>query len=89
MTDAALIELSPHAPPTRPLVPVRDLPARVKKITTTDEGRLQIVLEAESLGDQTIPKVQELLWLQQERVTASFAAVQGDLFAEDADRGGA
>ena len=80
MNDAAVIDLTPHAPRTRPVIPVRDLPARVKKITTTDEGKLQIVLEAESLGDATIPKVQELLWLQQELVTASFEAVQGDLF---------
>lgn len=59
---------------------VDDLRARVKRIVTTDEGKLQIVLESETLSDEGIGQVQNLLQLQQENVFVSVKAAQGDLF---------
>jgi hypothetical protein len=62
------------------LFSVDDLQARVKRIVTTDEGRLQIVLESEALSDEAILQVKNLLQLQQDTVVVSVRAAQGDLF---------
>lgn len=62
------------------LFSVDDLQARVKRIVTTDEGRLQIVLESEALSDEAILQVKNLLQLQQDTVFVSVRAAQGDLF---------
>ena len=59
---------------------VEDLQARVKRIVTTDEGKLQIVLESEALSDEAIAKTQNLLQLQQDTVFVSVRAAQQDLF---------
>jgi len=78
---AETIELSPQPEAkTRPLFNVENLSARVKKITTTDEGKLQVVLESEHMSDDQIAKVQDLLQLQQDLVLVNFQPVQGDLF---------
>ena len=59
---------------------VADLQARVKRIVTTDDGKLQIVLESEALSDEAIAKTQSLLQLQQDTVFVSVRAAQQDLF---------
>ena len=59
---------------------VEDLQARVKRIVTTDEGKLQIVLESEALSEEAIAKTQNLLQLQQDTVFVSVRAAQQDLF---------
>lgn len=64
--------------------PVQELPTRVKKVVTTDEGKLQVVLEAESLSDDAVEKVKGLLSIQQGMVLATFEPAQGDLFGFDA-----
>ena len=58
---------------------VRDLPARVKKIATTDEGRLQIVLEGEVIRQDELAKIRDLFLIQQGRVRVDFTAEQGEL----------
>ena len=62
------------------LFDVDDLPARVKRIVTTDEGRLQILLESESLTEESIEKTKNLLQLQQDAVFVTVRAAQQDLF---------
>ena len=59
---------------------VEDLQARVKRIVTTDEGKLQIVLESESLTEESIEKTKNLLQLQQDAVFVTVRAAQQDLF---------
>ncbi len=68
------------APQSRPLFNVEDLAAHVRRITTTDEGKLQIVLEGEGIDDPTIAKLRDLLQLQQELVLVTIRPAQGDLF---------
>lgn len=65
---------------SRPVFNVEDLAAYVRRITTTDEGKLQIVLEGEGLDDPTIAKVRDLLQLQQDLVLVTVRPAQGDLF---------
>ena len=65
---------------SRPLFNVDDLAAYVRRITTTDDGKLQIVLEGEGLDDPTIAKVRDLLQLQQNLVLVNIRPAQGDLF---------
>ncbi len=65
---------------SRPLFNVEDLAAHVRRITTTDEGKLQIVLEGEGIDDPTIAKLRDLLQLQQELVLVTIRPAQGDLF---------
>ena len=70
-----------HREPTGvALFEVDDLPARVKRIVTTDEGRLQILLESESLTEESIEKTKNLLQLQQDAVFVTVRAAQQDLF---------
>lgn len=60
---------------------VRDLGAKVKRVVTTDEGKLQVVLEAEGMDDEALDQVRELLLLQQAcPVLVSMDPMQRDLF---------
>lgn len=60
---------------------VTDLTAKVKRIQTTDEGKLQVVLEAVGLDDDALTQIREMLVLQQAcPVLVSMEAVQADLF---------
>lgn len=83
-TEVANVKTIERAPaPTaksRPIFNVEDLAAYVRRITTTDEGKLQIVLEGEGLDDPTIAKVRDLLQLQQDLVLVTVRPAQGDLF---------
>lgn len=62
-----------------PATRIRELAARVKKITTTDEGRLQIVLEGEAVGEAHLEKVRDLLLIQQGEVLVDICGRQGEL----------
>ncbi|WP_200261281.1 hypothetical protein [Halorhodospira neutriphila] len=66
--------------PARVASGVDRLPLELKKVVTTSEGKLQIALESDSLSDETVEQVKELLSLQQGLVRVSFAPVQGELF---------
>jgi hypothetical protein len=60
---------------------VDDLTTKVKKITTTDDGKLQIVLESEGMDNDALAQVKELLVLQQSSlVLVSMQPTQQDLF---------
>lgn len=60
---------------------VRDMTTRIKRIQTTDEGKLQVVLESEGMDDAALSQVKEMLVLQQSAlVKVSMAPVQRELF---------
>ena len=59
---------------------VDDLQARVKRIVSTDEGKIQITLESEALDELSITKAKNLLQLQQGMVMVSIKPQQMDLF---------
>jgi len=62
---------------------VTDLTAKVKRILTTDEGKLQVVIEAMGLDDDALGQIKEMLVLQQAcPVLVSMEAVQMELFGE-------
>ena len=58
---------------------VKDLPARLKKLSTTDEGKLQIVLEGELIRPEELEKIRDLFLIQQGRVFVDFMPEQGEL----------
>ncbi len=58
---------------------ISDLPARVKKISTTDEGKLQIMLEGDVIRSEELAKIQDLFLIQQGRVFVDFTPEQGEL----------
>jgi len=60
---------------------VDSLIARVKKIVTTDEGKLQILMETEGLSDESLANVKDMLVLQQAGMVAvSMKPLQRELF---------
>lgn len=81
-TANEIIELNPAHQAAAPIgARVRNLIAKVKKITTNDEGRLQVVLEAEAMDDNALAQVKNLLVLQQASpVRVAMDPVQPDLF---------
>lgn len=67
--------------PQRINVAVNGMITKVKKITTTDEGKLQVVLETEGMDDDVIGHVKSMLTLQQTcLVQVHMVPVQRDLF---------
>jgi len=62
-----------------PAKSIRDLPVRVKKITTTDEGKLQITMEGEAMDNEDLEKVRDLLMIQQGDALVEIRMRQGEL----------
>ena len=77
-----LIELKPaNQVPLLVTARVRNLQARIKKITTTDESKLQVVLETDGMDDDALLQVKSMLVLQQATpVLVSMDPVQPELF---------
>ena len=63
----------------RPFIAVDDLACRLKKITTTDEGKVAIAIELEAQDDDTLEQIRDLIRVQQGEVRLSIAGVQGEL----------
>ena len=60
---------------------VDDMTVRVKKITTTDEGKLSLTLESEGMTDEALDNVKDMLVLQQNGVVRlSMLPAQPDMF---------
>ncbi|WP_456378863.1 hypothetical protein [Thiolapillus sp.] len=61
---------------------VEELTVRLKKIVTTDEGKLQIVMETEGIADdEALQNIKHMLTLQQTgMIVLSMKAMQRDLF---------
>lgn len=80
--DPAMIHISPDGQTLPVEARVDELTTKVKKITTTDEGKLQIVLESEGMDQEALDQVKELLTLQQQSlVLVSMTPVQRELFS--------
>ncbi len=80
--DAGMIHISADGQTLPVEARVDELTTKVKKLTTTDEGKLQIVLEAEGMDHDALAQVKELLVLQQSSlVRVSMAPVQKELFS--------
>jgi hypothetical protein len=77
-----IIELNPANQLPAPVTArVHNLLAKIKKITTTDESKLQVVLETEGMDDDAILQVKAMLVLQQTAlVKVAMDPVQQDLF---------
>jgi len=63
-------------------VPVADFTAVIKRITTTDESKLQLVIESAGLDAAAIAQVQRMLELQRGTVLLTLTSAQGGLFDE-------
>jgi hypothetical protein len=60
---------------------VTDLEARIKRITTSDDGKLQVLIECEYIDERGIEKVKTMLGLQRtEGVLVSMKVRQMDMF---------
>ena len=69
---------NPKAPgQSFPAIIKRSFPAIIKRITTTDEGRVQIVIEAQT---DNVEVVKDVLDMQREGVIVGFVPAQRGLF---------
>lgn len=79
--EGNMIHISPDGQTLPVESRVDELTTKVKKITTTDEGKLQIVLETEGMDNDALAQVKELLVLQQSSlVQVSMQPTQQDIF---------
>ena len=80
--ESEIIELKPaNQAPLVVTAKVRNLQVRIKKITTTDESKLQVVLETDGMDDNALAQVKSMLMLQQATpVLVSMDPVQPELF---------
>ena len=62
-----------------PKAPGQSFPAIIKRITTTDEGRVQIVIDAQT---DNVEIVKAVLDMQREGVIVQFMPILGGLFDE-------
>jgi len=65
--------------PDLPVSTIRALPARVRSVTTTDEGKLKITLEGEIADNEALEKIRDLLLIQQGQVLIDVTGTQGEL----------
>ncbi len=78
-----VLDIAPGNSETFPVIDakVNGIIMRVKKITTTDESKLQVVLETEGFDELTLDQLKDMLTLQQTcPVKVSMAPVQRDMF---------
>ena len=55
---------------------VNDLRCRLKKITTTDEGKIAIAIELEAQDPDTLEQIRDLIRVQQGEVELSITGMQ-------------
>lgn len=80
--DTAMIHISADGQTLPVEARVESLTTKIKKVTTTDEGKLQVVLEAAGMDHDALSQVKELLTLQQSSlVVVSMFPVQQELFS--------
>ena len=79
--DKRVIDLSAGQQPPKVEARVTGMTTKVKKITTTDDAKLQVVLETEGMDDEALAQIKEMLVLQQScLVKVSMLPVQRDMF---------
>jgi len=62
-----------------PATRIRETPAAIKRIVTTDEGKIQIVLEGTVTNNEELEKVCDLVMVQQLLVTVDIVGRQGEM----------
>jgi len=62
-----------------PATRIREIPATIKRIVTTDEGKIQIVLEGAVTNNEELEKVRDLVMVQQLPVTVDILGRQGEM----------
>jgi hypothetical protein len=62
-----------------PTLRIRQIPAVIKRITTTDEGKVQIVLEGTMADNAELDKIRDLVMVQQAPVKVDILGLQGEL----------
>lgn len=60
---------------------VRDIKCRLKKLTTTDEGAVQLAIEIQITDDDELEQIRDLIRAQQGELELSLTGVQGELFS--------
>lgn len=76
-----VIELNAGERPPEVTARVSGMTTKVKKITTTDDAKLQVVLETEGMDDEALEQIKAMLVLQQScLVKVSMVPLQRDLF---------
>ena len=76
-----VIELNASERPPEVTARVNGMTTKVKKITTTDDAKLQVVLETEGMDDEALEQIKAMLVLQQScLVKVSMVPLQRDLF---------
>lgn len=58
---------------------VEGMKGRVKSITTTDEGKLKITVEAQIVHEEDLERIRDLLLVQRGDVMMQFTPAQGEL----------
>ena len=80
-SDKRVIDLTAGQEPPVVQARVSGMTTKVKKITTTDEAKLQVVLETEGMDDEALEQIKSMLILQQScLVKVSMVPVQRDIF---------
>ena len=58
---------------------VRNLLCRLKKFTSTDEGKIALSIELDATDEKTIDQLRSLLEVQQGQIRLTVAGIQGQL----------
>jgi hypothetical protein len=64
-----------------PYPAVRDLPCRLKKLTTTDEGAVALAIEIQIKDDEGLEQIRDLIRVQQGELALTLTGRQGELFS--------
>lgn len=62
-----------------PVTVVRDLACRLKRFTSTDEGKIALAIELDANDEASINDLKALLEVQQGQILLSVAGIQGQL----------
>jgi len=62
-----------------PATRIREIPATIKRIVTTDEGKIQIDLEGAVTNNEELEKVRDLVMVQQLPVSVDILGRQGEM----------
>jgi len=58
---------------------IRRLACRLKKFTSTDDGKVSLAIELEATDDETLEQLRALLQIQQGQIEIDIAGIQGQL----------
>lgn len=62
-----------------PVTVVRELDCRLKRFTSTDEGKIALAIELDARDEETLAQLRSLIEVQQGDLRISIAGLQGEL----------